>query len=190
MCESQKRHLFINRPKITAVFGISLRRLHNRAKFVLAIQMGMGGGEKLFVAHNDLNPCPPQKTSAPSSSGITLNTSQMSRVECGSHRGLALSLHTLDAQSARVNKPQPSLVCFIFHKERKSRNLITKIIFWGLKLLKFQDRRKLFLCITFTTFSFAREYDDVSSVSTVKRPLVVKDTYLLCPAPVLEKKGT
>lgn len=30
----------------------------------------------------------------------------------------------------------------------------------------------------------------LGSVSTVKRPLVVRDTYLLCPAPVLEKEGT
>lgn len=30
----------------------------------------------------------------------------------------------------------------------------------------------------------------MSCVSTVKRPLVVRDTYLLCPAPVLEKEGT
>lgn len=31
---------------------------------------------------------------------------------------------------------------------------------------------------------------EIPSPHTVKRPLVVKDTYLLCPAPVLEKEGT
>lgn len=74
------------------------------------------------------------------SAGITLSASQMSKGECGSHQWRALSFaHTLDTHSARVNKPQPSLICFIFHKERKSRNLITKRIFWGLNVLKFQD---------------------------------------------------
>ena len=104
---------------------------------------GWVAGAQLFVAHNDLNPCPPPKTISTiflccESAGITLSASQMSKRECGSHQGRALSVHTLDNHSARVNKPQPSLICFIFHKERKPRNLITKRIFWGLDLMKFQ----------------------------------------------------
>ncbi|KAF1377490.1 hypothetical protein PFLUV_G00201340 [Perca fluviatilis] len=38
---------------------------------------------------------------------------------------------------------------------------------------------------TSTVFAHTRH-----SLSQVKRPLVVRDTYLLCPAPVLEKEGT
>lgn len=95
-------------------------------------RQGRGGEWQHFVAPNDLNPCPPPKPSAPSfpcleSAGTTLKASQMSKGgECGSHQGQAVSLHTLDTHSARVNKPQPSLICFIFHEERKSRNLKNK----------------------------------------------------------------
>lgn len=60
----------INRQNLkAAVFGIALSsQLHDCAKNILAIQIGLGGGEQLFVVPNDLNPCPPQKPSAPSSS--------------------------------------------------------------------------------------------------------------------------
>ena len=95
---------------------------------------GRGGGGGLEGGAEKLNPRPPQKPISSlllcsGSAGIQLSASHMSAEECGSHHGRALSVHTRDARSARLNKPQHSLICLIFHKERKSRNLIRKSYF-------------------------------------------------------------
>lgn len=78
------------------------------------------------------------------SAGLTLSASQMSEEECGPHQWRALSLHTLDTRSARLNTTQtlPHLLHFPQAEEVQEFNnkkTKKKRIFWGLNQLKFLD---------------------------------------------------
>lgn len=115
------------------------------AKFVLAITHGDGCRRVsvFLVAQEDLNPVIPTKTigsvfpcfgtgppNAPRLSGVTAGMWSSSATSGVS----ALTRHSLglNATQGPPRPPPPPLICLIFHKQRKSKNLITIKEFCGL----------------------------------------------------------
>lgn len=122
---SHKIHTTINRQnRKAAVFGIR-QPFASLCQVCFGHTYGDGWGRAALCGSQWFKSLSSPKTISTifpcfKSAGITLTASHMSTGECGSHQGQALSLHTLDTHSARVNKPQPSPSFAPFSKRRGS----------------------------------------------------------------------